>query len=202
VLSLLVQAQSTEQPTQEEIMTAPAIKRPVAKGPAAPPVAKKATAPAKAATPAKAAPAKKDDGKLSAKGLSCLCGCGQATLTDSARFIPGHDAKLKSVLLKVERGELTEPSIPKIARPFLQKSKMSGAWSFPTESGNTPDEDKFGKTWEDRKDEVEAAKAEKKAKPQAKLAELKAKKAKGKAKPKAKPVEVEDEEEEDEEEEE
>ncbi|MBI2761809.1 MAG: hypothetical protein HYX51_10335 [Chloroflexi bacterium] len=33
----------------------------------------------------------------------CLCGCGIATKRRRARFVPGHDAKLKSMLLSVEK---------------------------------------------------------------------------------------------------
>lgn len=185
-------------------MTAPAgLKRP--KGPVVveKPVTKVAAKPTVAKTSASTQSAKpkaeKESKGPSAKGLSCLCGCGQATVTDSAKFIPGHDAKLKGLLLKVERGELPKNQVPEIAKPFLQRSGMSNAWSFPTESGNTPDEDRFGKTWADRKEEVEAEKAEKAAAKKEKLAALKAKSAKAK---KAKPAVEEDEEEEEVEEEE
>jgi hypothetical protein len=166
-------------------MTAPAApKRPGNRpGPAVQdrPVAKKAApeAPAKKAAPAennevqKTSTANKGP---SAKGLSCLCGCGQPTKTDAAKFIPGHDARLKSLLLKIERQEdgKKKSDVPEIAKPFLQKSKMSGAWSFPTESGNTPDEDRFGKTFADRKEDIAAEKAAKKAKNDERLAKLKA----------------------------
>ena len=182
-------------------MTAPAIKRPAGKTAPAP-----AKAPAKTPSPTKASPSKASaeasakDGKKSAKGLSCLCGCGQATLTDAAKFRPGHDAKLKGVLLKVERGELPKSNVPEIAKPFLQRSEMSGAWSFPTESGNTPDEDKYGKPFSERREEVEAEKAAKKAARDKKLAELKAKKSKPKSK--SAPATTEEDEDEEEEEEE
>lgn len=178
------------------------IEKPVTRVAAKPTPAPAKSAPVKAATPAKATEEKKDKGP-SAKGLPCLCGCGQPTVTDSAKFIPGHDAKLKGLLLKVERGEVKKSEIPEVAKPFLQRSSMSGAWSFPTESGNTPDEDKYGKTWADRKDEVEAEKAGKAAAKAAKLADLKAKKKTPKAvKSATKAAPVEDEEEEAEEEEE
>jgi hypothetical protein len=133
-----------------------------------------------------------------AKGLPCLCGCGQPTLTENAKFIPGHDAKLKSLLLRVERGEAKKSEIPEVAKAFLQKSKMSGAWSFPTESGNTPDEDKHGKPYSERKEEVEAEKARKAEEKKAKLAALKQKNAKS-AKAKSKVTAPADDEDEDEE---
>lgn len=186
-------------------MTAPAVKRPVVrpggKGPQATetPVRKVAVS-TKTEAPAKKA---SDNGKLSAEGLSCLCGCGQPTKTDKAKFIPGHDAKLKSLLLRLERGEAEKGErVPEIAKKFLQKSPLSGAWHFPTESGNTPDEDKHGgRTYAERREEIEAEKAEKKAARDAKLAELKASKAKT-AKKTAKAAPAEEEEEEAEEEEE
>lgn len=40
----------------------------------------------------------------------CLCSCG-ATLTGKGNFVPGHDAKLKSRLLKFERGEIDRKSV-------------------------------------------------------------------------------------------
>lgn len=135
--------------------------------------------------------------KKSAKGLPCLCGCGQPTITDSARFIPGHDAKLKGLLLKVERGELKKSAIPEVAKPFLQKSAMSGAYSLPTESGNTPDEDKYGVPFAERKEQFEAEKAAKAADKKAKLKKLQKKSAK---KAKAAAAAVADDEDEDEEE--
>jgi hypothetical protein len=45
---------------------------------------------------AKSAPA-----KPKAQPHPCECGCGNQTVTGKARFIPGHDAKLASQLVKV-----------------------------------------------------------------------------------------------------
>lgn len=137
----------------------------------------------------------------SAKGLPCLCGCGQPTRTEKAKFIPGHDAKLKGVLLKVERGELPKSAVPDVAKPFLARSTMSKAWMFPHESGLTSDEQKYGKPFSERKEEVEAERKRKEAAKKEKLAALKANK-KGSKKVKAvKPVEADEEEYEDEDEE-
>jgi hypothetical protein len=58
--------------------------------------------------------------------LPCLCGCGQPTKTPRARFLPGHDAKLKSILLKVERDIEPDSTIPDVARPFLMHCKCCG----------------------------------------------------------------------------
>lgn len=168
--------------------------RPVAKKTAAAP----ATKPAPKAEAAEQTSTKKGP---SAKGLSCLCGCGQPTKTDAAKFIPGHDAKLKSVLLKVERGELPKSEVPEIAKPFLQRSPLSKAWHFPTESGNTPDEERYGKTYAERKEEIDAEKEEKKARNAERLAKLKADKTKA-AKKAPKQAEADDEDEVPEEEEE
>jgi excisionase family DNA binding protein len=33
------------------------------------------------------------------RGGPCLCGCGQATMTPQARFLPGHDGKLTHRLM-------------------------------------------------------------------------------------------------------
>lgn len=49
---------------------------------------------------------------------SCLCGCGQPV---ARRFAQGHDAKLKSVLLKVARHEMGAPAIPDVALPHLEE---------------------------------------------------------------------------------
>jgi hypothetical protein len=38
----------------------------------------------------------------------CLCGCGAAT--SGGRFAPGHDARLLAVVLRIERGIMTEES--------------------------------------------------------------------------------------------
>lgn len=52
-------------------------------------------------------------GRLTARGLTCLCGCGQATVTYEAKFVSGHDAKLRKRLLEGEE-------IPAIILPFFE----------------------------------------------------------------------------------
>jgi hypothetical protein len=41
--------------------------------------------------------------------IACGCGCGQET--SGTEFRQGHDAKLKSKLLKIMRGKLEDPNI-------------------------------------------------------------------------------------------
>lgn len=55
----------------------------------------------------------------STEGGTCLV-TGEATSNKRSRFLPGHDAKLKSVLLKVMRGEAKPSEIPSGARKVLQ----------------------------------------------------------------------------------
>jgi hypothetical protein len=52
----------------------------------------------------------------SAKGIPCLCGCGAATTTDAARFLSGHDAKLRKAVLAAAG---SWDAVPVIARPFF-----------------------------------------------------------------------------------
>lgn len=40
----------------------------------------------------------------------CICGCGGNT---SARFLPGHDAKLHSLVVRVHKGEANKGDVPK-----------------------------------------------------------------------------------------
>ena len=84
----------------------------------------KGTKTTKAATP-KAAPVEDGrlkSGRLSAKGMRCLCGCGENTATDGARFRTGHDARLKGVIGRLAAGNPREgDAIPVEARPFLAK---------------------------------------------------------------------------------
>ena len=61
-------------------------------------------------------------GRLSSKGLSCLCGCGEETSTDGARFRTGHDARLKGVFGRILAGNKRDGDvIPSDVRPFLQE---------------------------------------------------------------------------------
>jgi hypothetical protein len=53
-------------------------------------------------------------GRLTARGLTCLCGCGTPTVTDEAYFVSGHDAKLRKALLT------DGAEIPEIILPFFE----------------------------------------------------------------------------------
>jgi len=60
--------------------------------------------------------------KTSARGTGvrlCGCGCGKPA---ARTFAQGHDAKAKSLLLKVQRGELKASALPSALRsPDLKK---------------------------------------------------------------------------------
>ena len=64
-------------------------------------------------------------GRQSAKGLPCLFS-GEQTITPKAKFLPGFDAKLKSVLLRVERGTADSSEIPALARQWMQREPLVG----------------------------------------------------------------------------
>ena len=59
----------------------------------------------------------------SAKGLPCLCGCGEATTTPAARFLSGHDAKLRKAVLAAAG---SWDAVPEHARPFFLFDAASG----------------------------------------------------------------------------
>ncbi len=52
----------------------------------------------------------------------CLCGCGFQTWNI---YAPGHDARVKGILLKIERGDLRTSDCPEAVIPFV---KWSGQW--------------------------------------------------------------------------
>ena len=59
------------------------------------------------------AEAKKEQTEASAakRTKTCLCGCGGTT---GGNFLPGHDARVKGMLLKVERGEAKAEDLPAV----------------------------------------------------------------------------------------
>jgi len=59
----------------------------------------------------------------------CLCGCG--TLVHN-NFAPGHDAKVKAILLKVSRGLLPFEAIPQLLLPHLKD--FAQRWGLPTDA--------------------------------------------------------------------
>lgn len=56
-------------------------------------------------------------GRPTARGLTCLCGCGEATHRDDAWFRSGHDARLRKAVIF---GELTFDGLPEIVKPFFK----------------------------------------------------------------------------------
>lgn len=73
----------------------------------------------KAAGAAKAAKTPKEP--KAAKPLNpCLDGCGAMV---KGNFAMGHDAKLKSIILKVERGEKAQSEIPDVAQDLIKFRK-------------------------------------------------------------------------------
>jgi hypothetical protein len=95
----------------------------------APKVAKQAKAPKVAKAPAPKRPKltgydKRQDGTLSARDLTCLCGCGSSTVTNDARFISGHDAKMRqTILTSSDDASEQANAIPAIVRPFFDNGE-------------------------------------------------------------------------------
>lgn len=56
-------------------------------------------------------------GRPTARGLTCLCGCGDATHRDDAMFRSGHDARLRKAVIL---GELTFDGLPEIVKPWFK----------------------------------------------------------------------------------
>lgn len=67
-------------------------------------------------------------GKASARGLACLCGCGNPTQTDDARFISGHDAQFRSRVLKGEQTLGSKESA--LIRPFYEAGEVIAGFGF------------------------------------------------------------------------
>jgi hypothetical protein len=55
-------------------------------------------------------------GRPDARGLTCLCGCGDPTHRDEAMFKSGHDARLRK---NVIFGKLDRNGLPLIVRPWF-----------------------------------------------------------------------------------
>lgn len=56
-------------------------------------------------------------GRPDARGLPCLCGCGDPTHRDDAWFRSGHDARLRKAVIF---GSLGLSGVPEIVRPFFR----------------------------------------------------------------------------------
>lgn len=69
----------------------------------------------KAAAPKPPAKPKKD--KAADATRDCLCGCGGET---AGKFRPGHDARVKGLLYKVERGEMKFDQLPETVKPWVK----------------------------------------------------------------------------------
>jgi len=56
----------------------------------------------------------------------CGCGCDEEieSRDGTQQFIPGHDSRLKSLLLKVAKGEMPPESIPQIVLENYTKYKF------------------------------------------------------------------------------
>lgn len=68
----------------------------------------------------------------------CLCGCGQTVRSRKAKFLPGHDRKLYSLLEKIEKGEQEEGAVPLATRSFLANCGACGRLIIPHPSGLGP----------------------------------------------------------------
>lgn len=56
-------------------------------------------------------------GRPDARGLTCLCGCGEPTHRDEAMFRSGHDARLRKLVIL---GNLTFSQLPEIVKPWFK----------------------------------------------------------------------------------
>jgi hypothetical protein len=68
---------------------------------------------------------KRSPKKQKTDGGTCLFS-GKSTKSPKAMFLPGHDAKLKSVLLKVMKDEAKMSDIPAAARAVLKERALVG----------------------------------------------------------------------------
>jgi hypothetical protein len=55
----------------------------------------------------------------------CLCGCGEETMS---YFVPGHDARFKGWMVKVERGEMEKGALPKPVQNAFKFIKRGEGW--------------------------------------------------------------------------
>ena len=93
------------------------------------PIAPRETTTSNGPRPVLTAYAVRANGRLSARGLACLCGCGEATTTPDARFRSGHDQRMRVAILR--GGE-----IPALALPFFTAGEtMAGLQLVEQEDG-------------------------------------------------------------------
>lgn len=81
-------------------------------------------------------------GRRLATGLTCLCGCGAPTQTKKARFISGHDAKLRKLILGYEDGAEAWNNCPDIIRPFYLDGEEVAGLALVEEDGEYSFEDR------------------------------------------------------------
>lgn len=94
--------------------------KPAAKVAAPKPAAK----PAKVAAPKTKTEAKKDAAPKKLQSThNCICGCGREC---GGLYAPGHDASVKSLLLKVERGQMATTAINEVLGAFVQYKGKHG----------------------------------------------------------------------------
>jgi len=60
--------------------------------------------------------------KVARSSHDCLCGCGSETLS---LYAPGHDARVKGLILKCERGIIEPKELPETIQPFV---RFKGKW--------------------------------------------------------------------------
>lgn len=68
----------------------------------------------------------------------CWCGCGQPVKGKKARFVPGHDARLYTLIRKIEEGEINESVVPEKLRQQMVRCACCGKPILPHESGMGP----------------------------------------------------------------
>jgi len=76
--------------------------------------------------------------RIKKEGNPCLCGCGGITKNYKSHYLPGHDARLCSILKKVEKGELGEDALPAIIQDKLMVCSCCGQKTLQHESGMGP----------------------------------------------------------------
>lgn len=115
----LAAATSTEVATIEaEATPTPEAPAPEAKAPKLTPAERKAARlAAEAATRDRGEVVTNAAGRPTARGLTCLCGCGAPTHRDDAWFLSGHDARLRK---NVIFNKLDLTGLPGIVVPFFK----------------------------------------------------------------------------------
>lgn len=66
---------------------------------------------------------------------NCACGCGEET---SSYFIPGHDARFKSFMVKVERGTMQVSELPKAVQKAYEFKKRGAGFVSTTNYKGEP----------------------------------------------------------------